>query len=340
MKISGFLNSAGARRGLAGLGLVGLFLLLATIVPPPPAAPPRGEAVAQLTAVPLPLEDGRPERRRVGALLYRRGWALDSDDPRFGAVSAMQVDEGRIIALSDAGTLFEFALPGSPGSGRVRIRPLPHAPGVSKRGCDTESLVLLGPRLWIGFEAVNAVKRLRRADLGEESAARPAGMRGWRGNSGPEAMVRLPDGRFLVFSEGRDDGRAFSPVLLFDGDPALPGTRVIPLRYRRPPGFRVTDVALLPDGRLLILHRRFEWLDGLAASLVVAPLPPARADAIIAGREVARLESPLTVENMEALSVTREGGRTIVRIASDDNFMPVLRTVLLEFVLLDERARP
>jgi hypothetical protein len=333
MKIGVFLNSTGARRILTALGLIGLFLLLATIVPPPPGAPPRGEAVARLTAIALPLEDGRPDRRRVGALLYRRGWALDSDDPRFGAVSAMQVENGRVTALSDAGTLFEFPLPGSPGGERVRIRPLPHAPGVSKRGRDTESLVLLGPRLWIGFEAVNAVKRLRRADLGEESAARPAGMRRWGGNSGPEAMVRLPDGRFLVFSEGRDDGRGFSQVLLFDGDPAAPATRAIAMRYRRPPGFRVTDAALLPDGRLLILNRRFGWLEGLAASLVIAPLPPARANATIAGREVARLEPPLTVENMEALSVAREQGRTIVRIASDDNFMPVLRTVLLEFEL-------
>jgi hypothetical protein len=40
------------------------------------------------------------------------------------------------------------------------------------------------------------------------------------------------------------------------------------------------------------------------------------------------------------LSVTREGGRTIVRLASDDNFMPILRTVLLEFAFDEgDRAR-
>jgi hypothetical protein len=36
---------------------------------------------------------------------------------------------------------------------------------------------------------------------------------------------------------------------------------------------------------------------------------------------------------MEALSVTRELGRTIVWIASDDNFSPLQRTLLLKFAL-------
>ena len=44
----------------------------------------------------------------------------------------------------------------------------------------------------------------------------------------------------------------------------------------------------------------------------------------------------LPVDNMEALSVTREGDRTIVWIASDDNFNPLLqRTLLMKFALAE-----
>lgn len=336
MKFARFLNDFGRSRAGLALFLVAAFLLLATIVPVPPRSRPLGPRIADLTMVAVPLEEGRPERRRVGSLLYRRGWALDSADPRFGAISAMHVENGHVTAVSDSGNLFDFALPGTPGPGRVLIRPLPSRPGVSKRGRDSESLAVRGDAMWVGFEAINAMKRFRRSDAREESETRPPAMRRWGGNSGAEAMVRLADGRFLVFSEGRDDGSPFSPVLLFDGDPARPGTPALGLRYRRPAGFRVTDAALLPDGRLLVLNRRLTWFGDFAASLVVAPLPARRAGATIAGREIARLESPLTVENMEALSVAREGGRTIVRIASDDNFMPVLRTVLMEFVLLED----
>jgi hypothetical protein len=53
----------------------------------------------------------------------------------------------------------------------------------------------------------------------------------------------------------------------------------------------------------------------------------------IAGREVAAHEAPLTVDNMEGLSVTQDGGSTIVSLASDDNFSPLQRSLLLKFEL-------
>jgi len=120
-----------------------------------------------------------------------------------------------------------------------------------------------------------------------------------------------------------------------DSDPADPRTRAWLLGYRRVPGYRVTDAALLPDGRLLLLNRRFAWLEGLSAVLTVADTRDLRAGATIEGREIARLQPPLTVDNMEALSVTVENGRTIVWIASDDNFFPLQRTLLLKFALVE-----
>jgi hypothetical protein len=158
-------------------------------------------------------------------------------------------------------------------------------------------------------------------------------MRRWRGNAGPEAMARLADGRFLLFAEGPDDQRATSDAVLFEGDPAEPGTRAVRLRYRRVPGYRVTDAGLLPDGRLILLNRRFAWLEGFSAVVTVAETRGLTEGATIAGREVAALRPPVTVDNMEALSVTVENGRTIVWIASDDNFFPLQRTLLLKFEL-------
>ena len=338
MKVARFLNRLTRARLGRILFLAAAFLLLATIVAPGPPRPAAGPGRATLNVATVALDEAQPGRRRVGALVYLRGWELSSDDPRFGALSAIHVANGRVTALSDSGTVFEFALPSAAGARVLRIQPLPHRAGDSKRSRDTESLLIEGDQAWIGFEAVNAIKRFHRRGWSEESAARPGPMRRWPGNSGAEAMVRLGDGRFLVFSEGRDAGGPFSPVLLFDGDPARAGTRAITLRYRRPPGFRVTDAALLPDGRLLILNRRFRWLEGVSAKLVIAAMPRPRGGAILSGREAVELRSPLTVENMEALSVTREGGRTIVRIASDDNFMPLLRTLLLEFALVEGGA--
>lgn len=323
------------RRALRIPALLLAFLLLATVTMPGPPPPPREAGTARLFARAVALDEHDPARRRVGALVFLRGWELSSDDQSFGGLSAMQIEGGRAVAVGDAGTLFEFDLPRHPGATALTIVPLSAGGGAAKSGRDTESLTLHGGRAWIGFEGLNAVARYRRDGWAAETAARPAAMRGWRSNAGAEAMVRLPDGRFLVFAEGRR-GEETSPVLLFAGDPAVPGTGAEALRYRRSEGFRVTDAALLPDGRLLILSRRLSLLSGVRARLAVADLPALQSGAVIEGVDIAELAAPLAVDNMEALSVASEGGRTIIRIASDDNFMAIQRTLLLEFALVEQ----
>jgi len=131
--------------------------------------------------------------------------------------------------------------------------------------------------------------------------------------------------------DARQPGRA--RALLFAGDPALPGTPSAALAYRPPAGFKATDAALLPDGRLLVLNRRADWLEGAGAALTVIEPASVRPGAVLEGREIARLQWPLIVDNMEGLSITRENGRTIVWLVSDDNFNPLQRTLLLKFAL-------
>jgi len=337
MNLGGFPEQIWRSRSKRGAFLLFAFVMLATIVPYPPDPPLAGPEETMLGFEPVPLDASDGARRRIGALAYLGGWALTASSPRFGGISAIHVENGEIIALSDAGTLFRFALPAGGGSGRVRLVPLRNGPGPANRKSnrDTESMWIEGPWLWAGFERHNMIWRYRRSDLRAMGAARPAPMRRWRGNAGPEAMVRLADGRFLLFGEGASDARPFSDAVLLDGDPADPRTPAALLRYRRVPGFRITDAALLPDGRLLLLNRRFAWFEGLSAVLVVAEARHLREGATIEGSEIARLQPPLTLDNMEALSVTRENGRTIVWIASDDNFFPLQRTLLLKFALVE-----
>jgi hypothetical protein len=337
MILGGFPEQIWRSRAKRAAFLLIAFFALATIVRPPPPAPPPGPAEAMLTFEPVALDARDPRRRRLGALLFLEGWEVRSDSPRFGGISALHVEAGEATALSDAGTLLRFALPGAAGPGRVRLDPLPDGPGPATRKSnrDTEAMWIAGPWLWAGFEKHNMVWRYRRADLRAMAQAQPEPMRRWRGNAGPEAMARLADGRFLVFGEGGSDSRGDSDAVLFDGDPADPATPAALLHYRRVPGYRITDAALLPDGRLLLLNRRFAWLEGISAVVTVAEARGLRAGATIEGREIARLEPPLTVDNMEALSVTRENGRTIVWIASDDNFFPLQRTLLLKFALVE-----
>lgn len=314
-----------------------LFLSLATPIGPRSRQPAPPPATSRLDVHPLGAREA-PPGGRTGALTLLRGWELRSDERRFGGLSAMRVEAGRITAVSDAGSVLRFPVPTRSGPIRVHATSMSRQRIADKTSLDAEALVGHQGRYWLAFEGANAIVRYG-PDGRPEAWQRPRAMRLWGGNSGPEAMVRLRDGSFLVFSEGRSD-RRFSPVVLFAGDPTDRTTADAILRYKRPRGYRVTDAALLPDGRVLVLNRRVDLLAGMSALLMVVHVDRLRPNATLDGRIVARLQSPWAVDNMEALSVTREGGETIVRIASDDNFMALQRTLLLEFRLDEARLGP
>jgi hypothetical protein len=306
--------------------------LLATFAPlslqrrdPPPA-------VSLVRFAPVPLEEAAPAATRLGALTFLGGWALTSNDPRFGGISALHVEGAEALAISDAG--WRIRIPLRPASEPVRagIAMIEQGPGPEgeKANRDVESLAVAGTAIWVGYEQANAIWRYDRRDFSARASAAPPAMAQWDSNRGAEAMVRLADGRFLVFDEGEGGD---SEALLFAGDPAEPGTPVVRLRYRPPAGYRITDAGLLPDGRLVLLHRRVGLFEGFTAKLTVAGLPAAAEGALIAGEEAATFEGPVTRDNFEALSVTREKGRTILWIASDDNYNALQRTLLMKFAL-------
>lgn len=305
------------------------FFFLATPAPTVPPPGPGEASGARLFAEPVPLNPDAPGASRLGPLLYLGGWALTSDDRRFGAISALAADGDRLLALSDQGLLFRFAPP--PAGGRVEILPLIDGPGdrASKVDRDSEALAVAGGRLWIGYENSNEIWRYRRGDWRAETRAAPQAMRRWSANRGAETLVRLADGRFLAIREDVDDA-GVSGAVLFASDPTEPGAQAMPLRIDPPDQHRVTDAAQLPDGRLLLLCRGFGPLRGWTARLLLAELPP-RAGQLMPAREIAAFEAPLARDNMEAIAVARENGRTIVWLASDDNLITLQRTLLLKF---------
>ena len=315
---------------------IALIALAALAAKPEDRQPARIGVAAERVA----LDPGDPARTRVGSLRYLGGWALTSGDPRFGGLSALSVAAGGFTAVTDTGLLVTFHRSGG-RDGAARLAPLPAYPreGATKQDRDAESMALdpAADRMWIGFENSNSVFRYGGGLL--EARAAPRGMAKWPKNGGAEALVRLPGGRFLVFSEegrGPDNSNA---ALLFASDPAEKGARAVRFGYRPPAGYRVTDAALLPDGRLILLNRRFTLASGVSAALTVLDPKTIRPGHAVEGIEIARLQPPLTVDNMEALAVTIERGRTILWLASDDNFNVLQRTLLMKFALEGATAR-
>jgi hypothetical protein len=307
--------------------------LIATFAPVEMIKTPVDPRRPTVTAEPVPLRSDAPGERRLGRLTYLGGWWLRSNHPEFGGISAMHIADGSVLALSDAGRVMRFAVPRRRGVAPLSVSGLPDVTGEGKKQQDTEAMAVHDSRAWIAFERRNAVHRYRLPGWTGEAAARPTAMKDWAGNSGSEALVRLRDGRFLIFCEGRLNGAGATEVLLFAGDPAVPGTRSVQLRYRAPAGYRITDAAELPDGRLLLLNRRISLMEGFSAKLVLVDRPVLKAGAVLRGLEIAHFAPPVTTDNYEAISVGRESGRTILWIASDDNFIDLERTLLMKFTL-------
>ena len=291
---------------------------------------------------PVVLDPEHPARTQLGRLRFLGAWMLSSENDRFGGLSSLvALPDDHFIALGDGATLVGFGLTRRGGIVDPFIRPLPwrgnqkREPDYEER--DSESLVRdpVSGRYWVSFENHPSLRRYSADFRHEELVVRPKAMKGWPANGGAEALARLADGRFLVLSEDADAPEGGYQALLYPGAPRADAN---PLRfaYAPPDGFKATDAKVLPDGRVLILHRRLAFPSGLSASIGIADPAAIRPGKVWRAAELARLESPLAVDNMEGLAVTQEAGRTIAWIISDDNFNAFQRTLLMKFALPED----
>jgi hypothetical protein len=185
---------------------------------------------------------------------------------------------------------------------------------------------------WYGYENINAIRRFEAGENGESRAVFPPAMRHWKANGGPEAMARLPEGRFIVLAEDAPwlsaGGHA---ALLFPSDPVT-GAKPLAFTFTPPIGYDPSDMAALPDGRVVILLRTIDlpFPPFFRSKLVVAD-----PRAIVAGKrwpwtELATFHGPVPRDNYEGLAVAPAASGVTLWIISDDNFASIQRTLLLK----------
>lgn len=329
-------------RVLACLSLL-FFLVPVTYIKGPP--PQRNDS-QYINLEPIQLNREDPKLKTVGRLEFLAGWKLSSKNSAFGGFSAMLAMPGnRFFLLSDAGDLAGFTLNEKTNKAeRPFIAPLPDGPAkkseFAKQNWDAESIAYdpESGQFWVGFEHQHSIWRYGRAFARKESAMAIEAMQKWPANGGAEALLKLEDGRFLIFSESAraDDGSYHA--LLAHGDPAVAGTVIESFAYAPPARFNITDAALIPGNRALLLHRRFTPLGGVSAILSIANLAELAPDKTLRSKPIATLKSPNRVDNMEALAVTQEGKNIIIWIASDDNFNSFQETLFMKFRLLDDQS--
>lgn len=251
----------------------------------------------------------------------------------FGGYSAMlPLSSGRLRAFSDRGFILTMTEPDQANeraSDRHVARQQFADPAFYWLLWDAESATIdpaTGTH-WIGYENTHAIHRY-------SYRSEPEGARfledevDWASNGGLEAMVRLADGRFLAIPEGHDE------ALIWPGDP-VEGGAAEQIPFANPaPGYAVTDMAQLPDGRVLLLMRNVVWDWPPFASLIAIARPPGRDASVTWSPEVIlRFDDILPPENYEGIALRpQEDGTVAVWVISDDNLSAIQRTLLAKLV--------
>ena len=286
---------------LVGLSVVAAFAALREL-PERDARPaahlPVGYAASILPPAALPL-------RLAGA------WTMKVGDKRFGGLSALMIDGGRLVAVSDRGAVMRFDPP-TAARPMIRLSDLRQGPGDpgKKKWRDAESIVRdpRGRGWWVGYEQRHS---LWLYDHGFQRAVAAVALPdlGWGDNRGAEALLTTGDALLAFGENGRE------AVRIGPGTPQL-------LRVHAPA--QIADAARAPDGSFWVLLRS-RGRDGISQS--IAPLKRFR-DGYRVGPQWPVPKAAL--DNFEGMAIeSLAGGGWRFWLVTDDGHRFMARTLLV-----------
>jgi hypothetical protein len=332
----------GKRRAMriGPLALLILALIPAAFLHAPKPPPSVKQIVRRVDLMPAIRAAGDPGG--FGPFELVGAWQLTSTHSDFGNFSALvREPDGMLIALGDRGGIMRFSPPDRPGRCFAHIGKL--TSGDTRKGwvdTDAESAALdpVSGRLLVGYEDAPAMFEYPPDRAMPERISLPA-LREWSNNQGPEAMTQLADGRTIVLGEvySRWLDRRVHPGLIFPGKPR---NQENPERFEimMPDGFRPTELAQLPDGRMLVLGRTFS-ASGFSSTIAAFDPTEIRAGTMLKPRLIATINRPNIRENYEGMISFREAdGSIAVWLISDSNKMAWAQRTLLLKLRLKPRA--
>lgn len=241
-----------------------------------------------------------------------RYWALsDRSVLRWGSIE--RDEAGRIRALTTAG---QARLKDSKGR---RLKP-------GYQG-DSEGLAVgPGGAIWVSFEGLNRVARYDDPDGPATRLRVPRPMEAWPINAGLEALAITGDGTLLTLPERSGAYDRPFPIWRFrdgrwDQPWSLPRTdRWLPVG---------ADIG--PDGRFYLLERDFLGVLGFANRVRRFELT----EEGLGTPELLLQTAPMQYDNLEGIAVWRDAQGLRLTMISDDNFLLLQRTELVEYRLRD-----
>ncbi|WP_421787886.1 esterase-like activity of phytase family protein [Hyphobacterium sp.] len=305
-----------------------------------------GPILIQTTSVPL--YPDTPERLDVGALEYRGGLVLSSEDERFGGLSAMEIHGDRLLAISDSAYWLTAHLEFNEDGWLTDVSQAFYAPMLDADGmpltgdaADAEGLAPLGSGAYaVSFERQH---RIDRYDIAPDWSGiaiatptpleAPPGTDRLRNNGGIEALAPSQNGYWAGVEYPIVEGRPHSLWRMADGQ------EPVVTDYRAAEGFGVTGLARRGEA-LLVLERFYARDIGNRIRVFEFEnryFDRQTGDVTLTARRLpgplAELEPGMTIDNFEGIAVSEVNGEMRIFILSDDNYNPDQRTLLLSFAI-------
>lgn len=311
----------------------------------PPSAPVGAQLLPlEIRSQPLQLKLDEPALKRIGKLTWRGGISMTANSANFGGWSDLQVspDGNTLWSISDVGSWLiatvdydsDRNLAGL-SQGRIgSLRSLDGRPLADKAAADAEGMAHLPDGSWlVSFERHHRIWRYPTLDGTPTAIDLPGGFRRQPENGGIEAMTATADGTVIAVSE--EYSTTPGELVGWIGKPGADGRYAWQtFRYTKTADFNPTALRPLPDGGFVLLERAFDMARGVRIRVLQADAAAFQAGGLVTPRELARLASPLAVDNLEGIAATRgPRGETLLWLISDDNFNALQRNLLLLFEL-------
>ncbi len=270
---------------------------------------------------------------KQASLLGSYDWRNNAD--WFGGFSAVHISESgqSMIAVSDRSTLVRARIERDRDT-ISDIQILDQWPILSSKGRvlkgwagDSEGIAVAADgSYYVSFEGVHRVVYYAAPDANARVLPRPREFLNMDSNGSFEALAIDEEGRLYTLTEKVRTVRGDIPVYRWDGtDWSAP--------FVLPPRGRFLPVAadFGPDGRLYVLERGVAFI-GFRSRLRRWVIT----DDVLKAEETLFETDTGTHDNLEGLSVWRDQqGQLRATMVSDDNFLSLQRTELVEYLLPD-----
>lgn len=250
------------------------------------------------------------------------GLELSQDGSRYWALSDRAVLRWGSIERDEAGRIR-----GMTTAGQARLQDSEGKPLQPGWRGDSEGLAVAADgAIYVSFEGLNRVARYDDPDAPATRLPAPDAFAEWTVNAGLEALAITEDGTLLTLPERSGAHERPFPIWRFrdgvwDQPWSLPRTdRWLPVG---------ADIG--PDGRFYLLERDFLGVLGFASRVRRFTLT----EDGLQSPELLLQTAPMQYDNLEGIAVWRDAQGLRLTMISDDNFLLLQRTELVEYRLRD-----